>query len=105
MSLAFSEILQTLRMLQVENLDIRTTTLGINLLDCAGGSVQAVADRIHDKVARHAEQLVKVAREVEGEFGISIVNKRSRASIESAISEPSSGKSMRRIMRSACARR
>jgi uncharacterized protein (UPF0210 family) len=76
MSLAHDEILQTLRMLQVEHLDIRTTTLGINLLDCAGGTVQAVADRIYDKVARHAEQLVAVAHEVEGEFGIAIVNKR-----------------------------
>ncbi|MGQ0553548.1 MAG: PFL family protein [Planctomycetota bacterium] len=76
MSLAHDEILQTLRMLQVENLDIRTTTLGVNLLDCAGGSVQQVADKIHAKLVRHAGKLVETARGVEAEFGIPIVNKR-----------------------------
>lgn len=76
MSLAHTEILETLRMLQVENLDIRTTTLGVNLLDCAGGSVQAVADRVRDKLIEVASPLVPTARSVEEEFGIPIVNKR-----------------------------
>ncbi|MBM3984821.1 MAG: PFL family protein [Planctomycetes bacterium] len=76
MSLAHDEILQTLRMLQVDNLDIRTTTLGINLLDCAGGPVGQVADRVYEKLVRHAGPLVATARGVEAEFGIPIVNKR-----------------------------
>ena len=76
MSLAHDEILQTLRMLQVDNLDIRTTTLGINLLDCAGGPVDQVAARVYEKLVRHAGPLVATARGVEAEFGIPIVNKR-----------------------------
>lgn len=76
MSLAHTEIFETLRMLQVENLDIRTTTLGVNLLDCAGGSVTAVADRVRDKLIDKAAGLVPAARAVEEEFGIPIVNKR-----------------------------
>ncbi len=76
MTLAHDEILQTLRMLQVENLDIRTTTLGINLLDCAGGPVAAVAARIKEKLIAVAGPLVPTARAVEAEFGIPIVNKR-----------------------------
>ncbi len=76
MTLAHTEILETLRMLQVENLDIRTTTLGINLLDCAGGPVQEVAGRIHDKLVARAGNLVATAKSVEDEFGIPIVNKR-----------------------------
>src|SRR5262249_3050909 len=67
---------QTLRMLQVDNLDIRTTTLGVNLLDCAGGPVKDVADRVHRKLVRCAGKLVETARGVEAEFGIPIVNKR-----------------------------
>jgi hypothetical protein len=75
-TLAHTEILETLRMLQVENLDIRTTTLGVNLLDCAGGPVQQVADRVHSKLVRVAGPLLPAARSVEREFGIPIVNKR-----------------------------
>ncbi len=63
-------------MVEVEHLDIRTTTLGINLLPCAGGPIQQVADRVYERIVRHAERLVPVANEVEAEFGIPIVNKR-----------------------------
>jgi len=76
MSLAHTEILETLRMLQVDNLDIRTTTLGVNLLDCAGGSVDAVAARVKEKLVSSAGNLVAAAKSVEDEFGIPIVNKR-----------------------------
>jgi hypothetical protein len=58
MTLAHDEILQTLRMLQVDNLDIRTTTLGVSLLDCAGGSVEQVAARVYEKLVRAATPLV-----------------------------------------------
>src|SRR6185436_5559795 len=76
MTLAHTQILETLRMLQVENLDIRTTTLVVNLLDCAGGSVADVAARIREKLIRCAGRLVETANEVSDEFGIPIVNKR-----------------------------
>ena len=76
MSLAHAEIVETLRMLQVEHLDIRTTTLGISLLDCAGGTVQAVGERIYERIVGRAAKLVAAADSVEQEFGIPIVNKR-----------------------------
>jgi len=71
-----NEILQTMRMIQEENFDIRTITLGINLLDCAGPDTEATGRRAYDKVCRTAENLVKTGRDIERELGIPIVNKR-----------------------------
>src|SRR4029450_7881091 len=51
-------------------------TLGVSLLDCAGGSVEQVAARVYEKLVRAATPLVPAARAVEAEFGIPIVNKR-----------------------------
>ncbi len=76
MPLHQEEILETLRMVEVEHLDVRTTTLGINLLDCAGGSSREVAARIRDRIVDRAGRLVEVAEEVEKDFGVPIVNKR-----------------------------
>jgi len=63
-------------MVQSENLDIRTITLGVSLRDCASGSVKETARRIYDKILKTAEELVPVALQLEGEFGIPIINKR-----------------------------
>ena len=71
-----SEILQTMRMIQEENFDIRTITLGINLLDCSDQDVEKCAQRVYDKVCRTADQLVKTGEDIEQELGIPIVNKR-----------------------------
>ncbi|GJM20792.1 MAG: PFL family protein [Planctomycetota bacterium] len=76
MPLDHDEILRTLRMVQVETLDVRTTTLGVNLLDLAGGSVQQVGERIYERLVRRAGNLVEVANSVGDEFGVPIVNKR-----------------------------
>ena len=54
-----SEILQTMRMIQEENFDIRTITLGINLLDCSDQDAEKCAQRVYDKVCRTADRLVK----------------------------------------------
>ncbi len=70
------DILQTIRMIREEHFDIRTITLGINLLDCASEDVQRTAQRIYDKVTKTAEKLVKTGEEIESELGIPIVNKR-----------------------------
>ena len=70
------EILQTMRMIQEENFDIRTITLGINLLDCSDSDAQRCADRVYDKICCRAEKLVRTGEEIETEFGIPIVNKR-----------------------------
>lgn len=70
------EIIETIRMVQAEQLDIRTVTLGISLRDCAGPSIAHVADKIYDKLMTTGQDLVPVAQELEREFGIPIVNKR-----------------------------
>ncbi len=71
-----SEILQTMRMIQEENFDIRTITLGINLLDCSDQDAEKCAKRVYDKVCRTADRLVKTGEDIERELGIPIVNKR-----------------------------
>ena len=70
------EILQTMRMIQEENFDIRTITLGINLLDCSHPDPAECAARVYDRICRKAENLVAVGNAIESEFGIPIVNKR-----------------------------
>ena len=70
------EILQTMRMIQEENFDIRTITLGISLLDCSDPDPGRCAEKVYDKICRMAGNLVKTGEEIETEFGIPIVNKR-----------------------------
>ena len=70
------EILQTMKMIQEENFDIRTITLGINLLDCSEPEPDRCADRVYDKICYTARNLVHTGEEIEKEFGIPIVNKR-----------------------------
>ena len=70
------EILQTIRMIDQQHLDIRTVTMGISLLDCADADVQRCAEKIYDKITRSARDLVRTAEEIESELGIPIVNKR-----------------------------
>lgn len=70
------EILQTMHMIQEENFDIRTITLGINLLDCSDPDADKCAQRVYDKICRTAKDLVRTGESIEREFGIPIVNKR-----------------------------
>ena len=70
------EILQTMRMIQEENFDIRTITLGINLLDCSDPDAEKCGQKAYEKICRTAENLVHTGEEIETEFGIPIVNKR-----------------------------
>lgn len=70
------EILQTINMIDDMHLDIRTITMGINLLSCAHQDVNICADKIYDKVVYLAQNLVKTGEDIESEFGIPIVNKR-----------------------------
>ncbi len=70
------EILQTIRMIDQQHLDVRTITLGVSLLDCAGEDLRRFCDRIYDKICREAKDLVAVGEAIEREFGIPIVNKR-----------------------------
>ncbi|MBO4837585.1 MAG: PFL family protein [Clostridia bacterium] len=70
------EILQTMRMIQEENFDIRTVTLGVNLLDCSDSDGEKCGRRAYDKICRVAGDLVRVGEQLEEELGIPIVNKR-----------------------------
>ena len=63
-------------MIGLEHLDIRTTTLGISLRDCATGSGESTARNVYEKIVRLASRLVPAARQIELEHGIPIVNKR-----------------------------
>ncbi|MBL7961002.1 PFL family protein [bacterium] len=76
MPFEIQEILETVRMTEVEHFDIRTTTMGISLRDCARGSAQATIQAIYDKICKCAEKHVATAREVELKYGIAIANKR-----------------------------
>ena len=70
------EIVQTIRMIEQEHLDVRTITLGLSLLDCAAGDIRKTAGKVYEKICREAHDLVPVGEAIEREFGIPIVNKR-----------------------------
>ena len=70
------EILDTIRMIDQQHLDIRTITMGISLLDCADPDSGTACRKIYDKICRRAEKLVPTGEAIEREFGIPIVNKR-----------------------------
>src|SRR5436309_16105543 len=71
-----AEILQTVRMTEMEHLDIRTVTLGLSLRDCVSDSVETTAQRVREKIERTAERLVSTVNEIGDEIGIRIANKR-----------------------------
>ncbi|MCI5825423.1 MAG: PFL family protein [Arcanobacterium sp.] len=73
---AESQILDTIRMISEDNLDVRTVTMGISLLGCADSNVQRACERIERKIVRSARDLVAVADAVAGEFGVPVINKR-----------------------------
>ena len=74
--LSRNDILETIRMIDQQHLDIRTITMGISLLSCADRSAERACEKIYDKISRYAERLVATGEEIEREFGIPIVNKR-----------------------------
>ena len=70
------DILETIHMIQDENLDIRTITMGISLLDCSDSDIDRMCGKIYDKICRYAGNLVKTGEDIEAEYGIPIINKR-----------------------------
>ena len=71
-----NEVIETNLMIEKENLDVRTITVGINLLDCASGNVDQVCSNIKSKIIRTAGKLAETAENISMEYGIPIVNKR-----------------------------
>ncbi len=74
--IALSEVLETNKMILKENLDVRTITMGISLLDCADSTVAGTCEKIYEKIMRLAGRLVKTGDEIGREFGVPVVNKR-----------------------------
>jgi len=74
--LNISEILETIGMIGRQKLDIRTITMGISLLHCAGDDEKKVAEKVYDTICQRAKNLVSVGNEIEREYGLPIVNKR-----------------------------
>ncbi len=76
MSFSVDEILETKRMIEEQGLDVRTITLGINLLDCIDKSVEKLCENIETKIMSLAENLSNVASSIEEDYGIPIINRR-----------------------------
>ena len=71
-----AEVLETNKMIEQENLDVRTITMGINLLDCADSNLEVLCQNIYNKITGLAKNLVQTGEDISKEFGIPIVNKR-----------------------------
>lgn len=71
-----NDILETIKMIQEENLDIRTITMGISLLDCIDSDIDRACGKVYEKMMRAAENHVKTGEEIEKRYGIPIINKR-----------------------------
>lgn len=71
-----AEATETIKMITQENLDVRTITMGISLLDCIDSDLEQLNKNIYEKITTMAENLVSVGRDIEREYGIPIVNKR-----------------------------
>ena len=70
------EIIETINMIDKENLDIRTITMGISLKSCAGSDIDEVCQKVYNKITSYAKNLVKTGEDIEKQFGIPIINKR-----------------------------
>src|SRR5256885_13255827 len=71
-----AEILQTIRMTEMEHLDVRTVTLGLSLRDCASDDIARTAERVRAKIERVAARLVPTVDEIAAEIGLRVANKR-----------------------------
>jgi uncharacterized protein len=83
------EVMETIKMIQEENLDIRTITMGISLRDCCHPEGRIAREKIYNKITRFASDLIKVGEDIEREYGIPIINKRISVTPISMIAESS----------------
>ena len=72
----FEEILETIKMTEIEHFDIRTVTLGISLRDCVDRNLSISKQKVYEKILKYGKNHVKFAKDVEAAYGISIANKR-----------------------------
>lgn len=85
------DILETIQMIQDENLDIRTITMGISLLDCIDSDIDVSCRKVYDKITRRAQNLVSVGEAIEKEYGIPIIHKRISVTPIAMVSAASGG--------------
>ena len=71
-----SEIIETIKMIQEQNLDVRTITMGISLIDCMDTDINRSCEKVYNKIYNYAKDLVKVGEEISKKYGIPIINKR-----------------------------
>lgn len=76
MNITPQEVAETLAMVSEQNLDLRTITMGISLNSCADDNLDRMCEKVYERIVRQAEHLVKVACDLEREYGIPIANKR-----------------------------
>ena len=81
------DILETIQMIEQENLDIRTITMGISLRDCCHSDIKTATRKVYDKITKYAQDLVLVGEAIEKKYGIPIVNKRISVTPISLIAE------------------
>lgn len=74
--ISINEVIETNEMIQNLNLDVRTITMGISLLDCVGANLKETCDKIYEKITSSAKNLVSTGEEISRKYGIPIVNKR-----------------------------
>src|SRR5438445_8579008 len=86
-----TEILETVRMTEMEHLDIRTVTLGLSLRDCAANTIAETSERVREKIERVAARLVSTVNDIGAEIGIPIANKRIAVTPVSILTEGASG--------------
>src|SRR5438552_16383804 len=86
-----AEILQTVRMTEMEHLDIRTVTLGLSLRDCATESIETTGQRVREKIERVASRLVSTVDEIGDEIGIRVANKLIGITADSILTESPRG--------------
>ena len=76
MNLLPDEILETIGIVEMQNLDVRTVTMGISLLDCIDADAEKTAENIYNKITENGKDLVKIADEVASKYNMPIINKR-----------------------------
>lgn len=74
--LTIHDVLETNQMIQKNNLDVRTITMGISLLDCCASDGKTLCSNIYDKITRYGEHLVETGEAISREYGVPIINKR-----------------------------
>ena len=70
------DIIETINMIDNENLDVRTITMGISLLSCIDENIDKACVKVYDKICRYAKDLVKTGEDISSEYGIPIIHKR-----------------------------